>query len=106
MTKKTTIILLLSIIFLGSILRLWQLGSVPPSPDWDEAALAYNAHSLAQTGRDEYGSFMPIILRSFNDYKPGVYAYIAIPFVETLGLTTVAIRLPSALLGIVAIIAV
>jgi 4-amino-4-deoxy-L-arabinose transferase-like glycosyltransferase len=106
MSQKVKIILLVSIIFIGSLLRLWHLGSVPISPDWDEVALAYNAHAIAQTGKDEYGTPLPIILRSYNDYKPGVYAYLAIPFVETLGLTTFAVRLPAALFGIIAIIAV
>jgi 4-amino-4-deoxy-L-arabinose transferase-like glycosyltransferase len=106
MGKRITTILFVLIVLFGSFLRLWHLGTIPPSPDWDEAALAYNAHSLAQTGKDEYGTVLPIILRSYNDYKPGVYAYIAIPFVETIGLNTFAIRLPSALFGIIAIIAV
>ena len=37
------------IILVAAVLRLWQLGNVPPSPDWDEAALGYNAYSIMQT---------------------------------------------------------
>lgn len=99
-------IILLVIMLLGAGLRLWQLGSVPPSPNWDEVALAYDAHSLFHTGRDEFGNFMPAVLRSFDDYKPAVYAYLAIPAVEVFGLTSFAIRLPSAVMGIVAILAI
>jgi len=104
MKKNLTIILLIIILMLGTILRLWQLGSVPPSPDWDEAALAYDAHSLFMTGRDEYGKLFPAVLRSFDDYKPAVYAYLAIPTVELFGMNTFAVRLPSAIFGIIAII--
>ena len=49
-------LLFISIILVAAILRLWQLGGIPPSPDWDEAALGYNAHSVLTAGRDEYGS--------------------------------------------------
>ncbi|HUD05215.1 MAG TPA: glycosyltransferase family 39 protein [Patescibacteria group bacterium] len=99
-------ILLIAIIILAAGLRLWQLGSVPPSPDWDEAALGYDAYSIMHTGRDEFGKFLPVVLRSFDDYKPALYAYLAIPTVAMLGLNIFAVRLPSALFGIISVIAV
>lgn len=102
--KKYNLIILFLIIALASILRLWQLGNVPPSPDWDEAALGYNAYSIAHTGRDEYGKFLPIILRSFDDYKPAFYAYLTIPSIEIFGLNVFSVRLPSALFGIFTVI--
>lgn len=94
---------MVGIIVLASILRLWQLGGVPPSPDWDEAALGYNAYSIAKTGRDEYGTFLPLTLRSYDDYKPPLYVYLAVPFIALFGLDTWAVRLPSAILGISAV---
>lgn len=105
MNKKIVIILLTAIIILAAVLRLWGLGAVPASPDWDEAALGYNAYSLLQTGRDEYGKFMPIVFQSFNDYKPAVYSYFIIPLLPFFGLTTFAVRLPSAILGILTVLA-
>jgi 4-amino-4-deoxy-L-arabinose transferase-like glycosyltransferase len=102
---KNPKIYLILIIFIAVILRFYQLGNVPPSPDWDEAALAYNAHSIFTTGRDEYGTVLPVVLRSFNDYKPALYTYLTIPFVELIGMTTFAVRLPSAIMGIIAVIA-
>ncbi len=104
--KITTIILFIFILITACILSLWQIGSVPSSPDWDEAALAYNAYSIMQTGRDEYGTFLPIILRSFDDYKPALYSYVAIPFIKVFGLNVIAIRFPSVVFGIITIIAV
>lgn len=103
--KKVSFAILLVIIVIAAVLRLWQIGAVPPSPDWDEAALGYNAYSILLTGRDEYGKFLPLILRSFDDYKPALYAYLIIPFVKFLGLNLVAVRLPSVFFGIIAIIA-
>lgn len=99
-------ILLFLILLLAAFLRLWQLGNIPPSPDWDETALGYNAYSIIQTGRDEYGKFLPVVLRSFDDYKPALYAYLTIPSVQIFGLNTFAVRLPSAIFGILSILAV
>ncbi len=104
--KKTLWIILGLIIALAAILRLWQLGNIPPSPDWDEAALGYDAYSLMTTGKDEFGKFLPVVLRSFDDYKPALYAYLAIPSVAIFGLNTFAVRLPSAISGILMVLVV
>lgn len=97
--------LLIIVIFVASVLRLWELGNVPLSPDWDEVSLGYNAYSILKSGRDEYGVFLPVVLRSFDDYKPALYAYFAIPFIKAFGLSTASVRIPSALMGIVAVLA-
>ncbi len=98
-------LLLVVIIFIAASLRFWQLGSVPPSPDWDEASLGFNAYSILHTGKDEYGQSFPIILRSFDDYKPALYAYLAIPSIALFGLNTFAVRLPSVIFGLLAVLA-
>jgi len=104
MSKKVWIVFI-GCIILGFALRFWQLGLVPSSPDWDEAALGYNAYSLLHTGRDEYGNFLPVVLRSFNDYKPALYAYLSIPPVAIFGLNVFAVRFASSFLGIATVIA-
>src|SRR3989304_8276793 len=104
--NKKIFIFLTFIIIIASILRLWQLGKVPSSPDWDEVALGYNAYSILQSGRDEYGKFLPIILRSFDDYKPALYAYLVMPSISVLCLNVTAVRLPSAIFGILTVLAV
>ncbi len=91
--------LLFLIILLGCFLRFYQLGSIPSGFHADEAAFGYNAYSLLHTGRDEYGKFLPLVLKSFGDYKGALYAYLDIPFVAMLGLTPFAERLPSAIFG-------
>ncbi len=105
MNKKVTVLFLGCILVIAAILRFYQLGSIPISPDWDEVSLGYNAYSISQTGKDEYGTFLPVVLRSFGDYKPALYTYLAIPFVQILGLTTTAVRLPSAIFGILTVLA-
>lgn len=98
--------ILVGIIVVAAALRLWQLGAVPTSPDWDEVSLGYNAYSISHTGKDEYGAFLPVVLRSYDDYKPALYTYLAIPTTQVFGLNVFAVRLPSAIFGILAVVAV
>ncbi len=87
------------VFFFALALRLYKLGQYPNGLLWDEAALGYNAYSILKTARDEYGEFLPVIFKSFGDYKPGVYVYLAIPGIALLGLNEFAVRLPSAFFG-------
>jgi 4-amino-4-deoxy-L-arabinose transferase-like glycosyltransferase len=100
MDRKIYLILVLAAVF-----RLICLGSNPPGLSWDEASLGYNAWSIVLTGRDEHGRFLPHdAFVAFGDYKPPLYIYAAVPFVKLLGPTALAIRLPSALAGILAVL--
>jgi 4-amino-4-deoxy-L-arabinose transferase-like glycosyltransferase len=98
--------LLIGVIFVGAFLRLYQLGANPPSIDWDEASIGYNAYSILKTGADEYGNKFPIAFRSFDDYKPPVYVYLTVPSVALFGLNEFAVRLPAALIGTAAVVVV
>lgn len=104
MNKITEIIIVGLILFLGLGLRMHGLDKSPPSLGFDEAALGYNAYSLMKTGRDEYGNWMPISLRSFNDYKPALYAYLTIPFIRVMGLNDSAVRMVSVIAGTVSLL--
>lgn len=95
--------LLILILSMAAVLRLWDLGGTPIHLTNDEAALGYNAYSILKTGRDEHGELLPIIFRSFNDWKPGLYVYAAVPSVAIFGLNEFATRLPGAISGIVAV---
>jgi hypothetical protein len=95
--------LLIVSLIIGTQLRLISLGGIPQGLTWDEAALGYNAYSILKTGRDEFGKFLPIIFKSFGDYKPGLYVYAAVPTVAVFGLNEFATRLPSAIFGVIAI---
>lgn len=100
---KNWVILL--IVFVGVFFRLFHIGSVPPSPSVDEVSTGYNAFSILKTGRDEYGEKFPLILRSYDDYQPALYAYLIIPFVWLLGLSVESIRIPSVILSVITLIA-
>lgn len=102
--RKTKIVyLILIILFIATFLRLYKLSTIPPHLTPDEASLGYNAYSILKTGRDEYGTLLPIIFKSFGDWKPGLYVYTAVPSVAIFGLSEFAVRLPSVLAGVFAI---
>lgn len=97
--KSIKKILLILIIALAAFLRLYKVDSYP-ALNADEAAIGYNAFSLLETGKDEHANPWPIHFQSFNDYKPGLYVYLVMPYVKILGLNEWSVRLPNVLLGI------
>lgn len=100
-TKSENInkLLILFVLMLAFLLRFWNLSSYPAF-NADEAAIGYNAYSLIKTGLDEHGHSWPVHFQSFNDWKPGLYFYLVIPFIKILGLTELAVRLPNAILSV------
>lgn len=91
--------LLVLITILAAILRFYHISSNPPGLYADEISFGYNAYSLLKTARDEYGIFLPAAIRSFDDYKTPLYAYLLIPSILIFNLTEIAVRLPSAIFG-------
>lgn len=102
--KLTGYLILVLIVIIGTFLRFYRLGVNPPSLNWDETSIGYNAYSILKTGHDEYGNFLPLSIRSFDDYKPPVYVYLAVPSVAIFGLNEFSVRLPAALFGSLAVI--
>jgi len=100
--------LLGGIVVLAAVLRLTWLDKYPAGFTPDEAAFGYNAYSLLQTGRDEWGIpfwQLPFTnLRSFGDYKMPLYAFLTVPSVALFGLNEFAVRFPNALLGTLAVV--
>jgi 4-amino-4-deoxy-L-arabinose transferase-like glycosyltransferase len=87
MNKKIIYSLLIFITFVSFFLTVvnFRIPS-PPAFNADEAAFGYNAYSLLKTGKDEYGSFLPLRLKSFGDYKMPLYSYLSVPFMAVMGL--------------------
>lgn len=104
MSSKTTNLFIAGIIVFGFILRIYMLGSVPAAASLDEASIGYNAYSLLKTGADEFGTRFPLLLRAYDDWRPGAYAYLAIPAVWVFGLSVFAVRLPSVLLSMMTLV--
>ncbi len=92
--------IILAIFLLAFILRMYHLGTLPPSLTWDEVAWGYNGYSLGSDLKDEFGEFLPIqYLESFGDFKPPVYAYLTAVSEKIIGLNEFSVRFPSALAG-------
>lgn len=97
-------ILLLVIILVASFLRIYKIAEIPASLSWDEAAVGYNAWSIANFGKDEWGKQFPLIFHSFLDDKHPVHIYFTAISVKILGLSEFSTRLPSATFGILNVI--
>lgn len=95
--------LLIAILVLSATFRLIGLSNYPVGFTPDEASFGYDAYSLLKTGRDQWGNTLPLVLKSFGDYKAPVYAYLTVPSVFLFGLNKFAVRLPNAILGTVAV---
>lgn len=93
-------ILLTFTIFFAFFLRIYQLNLLPPSLNWDEISLGYSAYSILKTGKDEWGSFLPLSFRAYGDYKLPAYVYLDVPSVAVFGLNEWGVRLPSAIMGV------
>src|SRR3989344_1346990 len=95
--------LIIFILLVAVILRLYNLGEFPNYLTPDEASLGYNAYSILHTAKDEYGTFLPLVFKSFGDYKPGLYVYLTVPYTAIFGLNEWSVRLPSAILGVLSV---
>lgn len=102
MTKKQWLLLII-ILLIAIFLRFFQLGKTPQGFYLDEAALGYNAYSLMETGKDEFGKNWPILFRSFGDFKAPVYTYLLIPIYKIFGMSVWTTRALSAVMGIIGI---
>lgn len=99
---QTKIILFLIILFF-LFTRFYKISEIPSSVYWDEASIGYNAYSIVQTGKDEWGEFLPLHFRAFGEFKLPVYIYATAVSVKLFGLNEFAVRLPAVIfsLGVV-----
>lgn len=104
--RKITSFIFILILLLAIFFRFYKLFSVPSHPTLDEVSIGYNAFSILQTGKDEFGNRFPILLRAYDDYRPALYMYLVIPFVSLTGLSVESVRLPSVILSALSVIAI
>jgi len=91
--------LVLLAVLAGAILRLVDLHGVPPGLHQDEAIYAYDAYSLAMTGRDHLGHpFNLVGFEAFGEWAPPLLILIEAPFVGLFGLHVELVRAITALI--------
>ncbi len=106
MIKNKSVLFLGLILLIGVFLRFIILGSVPGSLNWDEVSWGYNAYSISETARDEYGKLLPLSFKAFGDFKQPVYIYLDAFFVKAFGLNAFSVRFASAFFGSLSILLV
>lgn len=92
-------IILTLIIILAFVLRLYKVTSIPPSLNWDETSIGYNAYSILKTGRDEWGETLPVHFKSFGEYKLPAQIYASIPAIAVFGLNEFGVRITPVIYG-------
>lgn len=97
-------IIIVAIILFGFLIRLVNISNVPNALNCDEASAGYEAYSILNYGIDRNGNFLPSFLVAWGSGQNALLSYIMIPFIKVLGLTTLAIRLPMAILGCISLV--
>ncbi len=98
-------VLLAVIVVLAFGLRVYRVTDIPPSLNWDEVSIGYNAYSILKTGHDEWGEFLPLHFKSYGEYKLPVQIYGSIPAIALLGLNDFSVRITPVIYGTLTILA-
>lgn len=103
-TQRSYLLSLLFVVTIavGSGLYIFRCGTNPPGFFVDESSIAYNALTISQTGRDEFGNSWPIFFKAFGDYKNPVHVYLLALLFKISGPGILSARLLSAIAGAVA----
>lgn len=94
--------LLSALLGAGIILYLARVPDHPPGFAIDESSICLNAHTIAQTGRDEEGKPWPLFFRAFGEYKNPTLIYVLAAVFKITGPSIVVARTVTAILGAVA----
>ncbi len=99
MKNKLVYLLLFLVVGLAFGLRIYKVAQDPPSLNWDEASIGYNAFSVLKTGRDEWGKFLPVHFKSYGEYKLPAQIYASIPAIAIFGLNEFGVRITPVIYG-------
>jgi hypothetical protein len=97
MTKKYSIVVLTLILLVAGFLRIYKLASFPPGLYSDEAVNGNNSLEALETGKFQW-------FYEENNGREGLFMNISAAAIKLFGNTSWAIRLVSALFGLVAIL--
>lgn len=79
---------------------------IPPSLNWDEVSIAYNAYSILKTGKDEWGQSLPVHFKSYGEYKLPAQIYLSIPGIAIFGLNELGVRITPVIYGTLTVMVV
>ena len=91
--------LLFLILLLSLFLRINRVIDIPPSLNWDEVSIGYNAYSILKTGRDEWNQILPLHFKAYGEYKLPAQVYFSIPGIAIFGLNEFGVRVTPVIYG-------
>lgn len=97
---------LLIIVLLAFLLRFYGITNVPPSLNWDETSIAYNAYSILKSGRDEWNQSFPVHFKAYGEYKLPVQIYLSIPGIYIFGLNELGVRITPVVYGTLTVLVI
>lgn len=100
-----SLLLLALILILAFALRFYKLSQIPSGFYFDEVTLSIDSYTIAHTLTDEFGNFAPDFFRVGADFRHPAIVYLTAPFVKVLGLNIFAVRAPTALFGVLIVLA-
>jgi hypothetical protein len=86
------------------VLYARDASSNPPGFHVDESSVAYNAHLIARTGRDEHGEAWPLFFRAFGEYKNPIHIYCLAAVFRLTGPSIAVARGWSSVLGLLTVL--
>ena len=104
MKSRITKIVLFAVVALAFFLRVYKVTSIPPSLNWDEVSIGYNAYSILKTGRDEWGVKFPLNFKSYGEYKLPAQIYASIPGIAVFGLNEFGVRITPVIYGVLTVL--
>lgn len=105
MRTTVTVALLSALVLAVVALYATRLAYAPPPLHRDEVVVARQAQALASTAHDLNGRFLPLYVRVRDDaWLPPVAVYLTVLVLKILPVSVWAVRLPSALVGVLDVI--
>src|SRR3989344_947276 len=101
--NKNTRLLLWGIIFLAILIRFINLDRIPNGFIPEEVSTGWNAFSLLKTGRDEWGTRLPLVFRETGGFKLALNSYLIVPVMALFGVNEFSVRAPTAFAGVLAV---
>lgn len=97
--KIYSVLFVIIIIIIAFFLRFYKVTQNPPSLNWDEVSIGYNAYSVLKTGKDEWNQNLPVHFKSYGEYKLPVQIYASIPGIAVFGLNELGVRITPVIYG-------
>ena len=94
----------MALIVFSAVVQFASLRTNPPGFFLDESSIAYNAHTISTSGRDEHGESWPLFFRAFGEFKNPVYVYLLAGVFRLTGPGILSARALSATLGLLTIL--